>query len=133
MYYNDEFLISIRNWMKENPLTEADYLNSEKIIIGTSVSMKGENNPMYGKKHTKEAKLKMSEKSIGRTGFWSGKQLSTTHKRKLSLKKTGLYDGPKNPMYGITRKCSCLYCKKVVDAPNAARWHGIRCKSYPIV
>ena len=54
---------------------------------------KGENNPMYGKHHTKQAR------------------------KKQSLAKQGKYDGSKNPMYGIHRygKDSPNYGKPMSD------------------
>lgn len=50
-----------------------------------SIAAKGENNPMYGKKHTKETKLKISEKNKGN----KLKPFTDEHKAKLSESNKG--------------------------------------------
>lgn len=52
-------------------------------------SISGENHPMYGKKHTDEAKKKMSDAHFGLPGYWEGKKLSDEHRSKLSASHTG--------------------------------------------
>ena len=44
----------------------------------------GEDNPMYGKHHTKEAKKKLSESHKGKPTWSKGKKLSEETKKKLS-------------------------------------------------
>jgi len=48
-----------------------------------------ENNPFWGKKHTKESRKLMSEQLIGKPGFWTGKKFSKEHRMKLRLAKMG--------------------------------------------
>lgn len=69
---------------------------------------RGENNGMYGKKHTEESKKKMSENSKGKlcgedSPHW-GKPKSEETKKKISetRKEKGLSKGENNPMYGKT-------------------------------
>lgn len=62
-------------------------------------SMIGENNPMYGKKHSEETKKKISNKLKGKSGYWKNKKLSISTKQKLSeIGKTLI--GDKNPFFG---------------------------------
>ena len=53
----------------------------------------GEDNPMYGKHHTKEARNKMSKAN-------KGKKLSEETKKKMSEAHKGKQVGENNPMYG---------------------------------
>jgi group I intron endonuclease len=53
----------------------------------------GENNPMYGKKHSTETKRKMSEKARGEKNHNFGKPISEEHKRALSQS----FSGENNP------------------------------------
>lgn len=50
----------------------------------TNECLKGENNSMYGKHQSEEARRKMSEAMKGRPGHWKGKTFSEEHRRKLS-------------------------------------------------
>lgn len=52
-------------------------------------SVSGEKHWMYGKHHTDETKMKMSENHKGIPGFWTGKHLTEECKRKKSLSMTG--------------------------------------------
>ena len=56
-------------------------------------SMKGKNNPMYGRHHSEESKRKNSETH-------KGKHLSEEHRRKLSESCSEAMRGENNPMYG---------------------------------
>jgi len=58
---------------------------------------KGENNPMYGKKHSEESIIKMREAKLGKKHPNYGKHLSEETKEKIRLKRIG----KNNPMYGI--------------------------------
>lgn len=49
----------------------------------------GSNNPFYGKKHSEEAKEKMSKANIGNIGFWKGKTFSQDTINKMSNSKIG--------------------------------------------
>lgn len=64
---------------------------------------KGEKHPMYGKKHSKETCLKMSESKKGKKNIkLQGKKLSDEHKLKLSEAKKNKMNGKDNPFYGKT-------------------------------
>ena len=52
-------------------------------------SISGENHHMYGKKHSDEAKKKMSDAHFGLPGYWKDKKLSDEHRSKLSTSHTG--------------------------------------------
>lgn len=77
------------------------YLEYMKI---RSELIRGQNNPFYGKKHTEEAKRKMSQKM-------SGRSISEEHKRKISEAQMG-------------RKASAETVKKLIDI-NSKTWHLI--------
>jgi len=77
-----------------------------------SESSSGENNSMYGKKHSEETKKKMSLKAKGR------KQSLETIKKKADA------------LRGTTRpKKQCPHCKKMIAVNTYPRWHGDNCKS----
>jgi hypothetical protein len=87
----------------ENLKKEYSKLQSERVV--------GENNPMYGKTHTEEARRAISEKNTGKklsqeqrakqvkaqTGR-KRKPFSEEWRSKMSLEKSG----EKNPRYGVT-------------------------------
>jgi len=92
--------------------------HSEVSKRNMSDSRKGENNNMYGKTHSEEAKKKMSL-------VHKGKSLSEDTKRKMGISRTG----SKNGMYGVAReKFQCPECGAFTDAANMARWHGANCR-----
>ena len=62
-----------------NPITNERFKKSNS----------GENHHMYGKKHTDEAKKKMSDAHLGLPGYWKGRQLTDECKKKKSLTMTG--------------------------------------------
>lgn len=88
---NNEFVISITQWCKDNSVDLSEYLKDSKVGFPgfsemkhseeskklMSESKKGEKNKRYGKKHTKESRKKMSVKLTGR-------KLSLEHKNKIS-------------------------------------------------
>lgn len=69
-----------------------------------------ENNPMYGKHHSDDAKRKISEKAIGR-------KVSDEAKRKLSIANAG----ENNCMYGKT------HTKEAREKISKALSHAVRC------
>lgn len=84
-------------------LREANKNPSEELrkkMIENRRDMSGENHPMYGKKHTEEARQKMSEALKGRVSPMKGKKLSEEHKKKISESRKGKYTGANNPNYG---------------------------------
>jgi len=90
--------------------------NLQKMTRGAHHSLhnSGENHPMYGKRHTKKVRKKISEAISGRT-------LSEIHKKKLSEAKKG----EKHPMYG--RKHTKESRKKMSESQNK-RW-AVRSRS----
>jgi hypothetical protein len=91
-----------------------------------SESRKGEKNPIYGKKRTKEEKELMSTnrtgKCIGEDNPFFGKTHTDEFKAAQSIRTTERFKGvPK------TRVC-CLYCKKDVAVGIMGRYHGDKCK-----
>jgi len=63
----------------------------------------GENNPFYGKKHSQEARKKMSENHAdvsGKNHPMFGKHHTQESRRKMSKSKVGKYVGENNPMFG---------------------------------
>lgn len=60
--------------------------------------LKGEKNPMYGKKHTEETRKKISEMKIG-ISIGAGRKLSPSHVKKIS-ERAKLRTGDKNPYFG---------------------------------
>lgn len=67
---------------KNKPLTEEQRLNMSK-------AQRGENNGMYGKHHSEEAKEKIRRKAIGRVSNKKGKPLSEETKEKLRKRNSG--------------------------------------------
>lgn len=79
-----------------------------------SAAKQGENNNMYGKKHTAEARAKQSAKAIGR------KQSEETKQKKADA------------IRGLVReKKRCPHCNQEVAVNGYARWHGDRCRQNP--
>lgn len=98
-------------------ITSKGRKHSKETIKKMSEIKNGSKNPMYGKHHSEEHKRKIGLKSIGRkpmlgkkhseetkekmsksnTRYWSGKQFSKDHKRKLSDSHKGKQSGEKNP------------------------------------
>ena len=77
-----------------------------------SKSSSGENNSMYGKKHSVDTKKKMSEKAKGR------KQSAETIAKKA------------NAIRGSKRELKlCPHCEREVAVNGYARWHGDNCKA----
>lgn len=69
----------------------------------------GENNGMYGKKHTKESKRKNSISHLKENlSAETLKKMSTSAKNKPRI--------------------TCEYCKKILTTSNYTRWHGNNCK-----
>lgn len=93
---------------------------SEETKKKISQVTRGENNGMYGKKHTEESKKKMSENSKGKlcgedSPHW-GKPKSEETKKKISetRKEKGLSKGKNNGMYGKTHTEEVR--KKIVES-----------------
>ena len=76
---DDIFVEEMRQWIKNNPLTQSDFSNIIKCSPG---------NFREGTKHTKKTLRKMSKSAKGR-------KLSTEQKYKMSLAKLGKPQHPK--------------------------------------
>ena len=74
----------------------------------------GENNPFYGKSHTKETKQRIRDKLKGRIPWNKGKKYSEKTRLKISLNHANV-SGSNNPMFDIHR-----FGK---DAPNFNKKH----------
>jgi hypothetical protein len=86
----------------------------EEWLKKLSIAKSGENNNMYGKKHSAETKAKQSARAIGR------KQSSETIQKKADA------------IRGTKReKLLCPHCEQSVAVNGFARWHGDRCKLKP--
>jgi hypothetical protein len=57
---NDDFFIEMKEWFKTNPINISDYCVPLNV-------QKGQFNSFYGKKHTEETKLKISNAKKGKS------------------------------------------------------------------
>lgn len=124
-YGSDNFemtILEICNDISNISILEAKYISEYKKRhncyndLSGGPTMCGENNPFYGKKHTKESLEKMS---LARTGKYTGKQnnfYGADHsgdkngfygkhhtekaRKKMSESKSKMYKGENNPFYG---------------------------------
>lgn len=92
----------------------------------------GKNNPFYGKKHTKESKMKMSESSRGQRSWCVGKTFSKEYRKKLSEAHKGKMTGIDHLMFGkhhskksielisknnkMKRKIKCIETGEIFDS-----------------
>ena len=109
-----------------NPFQSREKISSQKyqlikkhISEQRSIHFSGENNAMFGKKHSGETREKMRLSHLGvRKGIPGQKQSEATKaKRSISQK-------------GISKpKLTCEHCGKTVGSHgNYMRWHGAKCK-----
>lgn len=106
-----------------------------------SDSHKGDKNSFYGKKHSNESKIAISEsrkgKYCGENNPNYGKTHSQDTRRKISESRKGKYSGDKNSMYGRTGKNNpnskpvyCIQLDKVFsNSRDAERELGISASS----
>jgi len=97
-------LVANTKGKKKPPITEE---HRAKL----SAAKQGENNNMYGKKHSEETRAKQREKAIGR------KQSEETIQKKADAVR-----GSKR------EKRLCPHCDQLVAVNGYARWHGSNCK-----
>lgn len=91
---------------------------SEEHKNNISLASKGENNGMYGRKHSAESLEKMRQKKLGKK--WTDEM-----KQKVSDKNKGRKFTEEEKE---KRKKHCKYCGKFVDIGNLKRWHNDNCK-----
>lgn len=106
------------------------YKYSDDMRLKKSESMKGPKNHFYGKNHTKETKKILSEvdKKGEKNPMWN-KNHKISSKNIMSSKKSGLYDGVKNPrarklyQYTINNELVKIwdYAKECADFYNISR------------
>lgn len=104
---------------------------------------KGEFNPMFGKSHTEEAKLKMSESRKGKSTWNKGLTgIKTSDKGQTAWNKgihtghqsfTGKTHSPETialmkEKHANRQRLTCPHCNKTIDKPNYSRYHGDKCK-----
>jgi len=95
---------------------------------------------LYGEKNPAkrpEVRKILSEQKIGKLNPMYGKPIhkgipkTEEHKKKLSelRKNNPKYNGVNHPMYGKKPKTDkCIYCDKIVNVGNLAKWHNDNCK-----
>ncbi|BAU27807.1 group I intron endonuclease [Aneurinibacillus soli] len=83
-------------------MTEEGYKRRKEFYA--SGVFKGENNPFYGRGHTKEVLEILSKKcaNFGEKNGFYGKHHTEETKEKISIKNKGRLAGEKNPFYGKT-------------------------------
>ena len=78
-----------------------DYENAiREAAEASSKAMKGEKNSMYGKKHSEEAKKKISAAHKGEKNSFYGRHHTKESKKKMSEAQKGKHLGKENPFYG---------------------------------
>lgn len=142
-YRNQEKLILIECNAKDDPLS----YNLKNEAIGGAFY--GKDNGMYGKAHTKEAKIKMgdtfrgkkrpahSEKMTGKNNPMYNNHHTDETKKKISnknlgrewtntakLKQSKILKGKKHNLKEVV----CPHCNKIGKGPNMTRYHFNNCK-----
>jgi len=63
----------------------------------------GDKNPFYGRKHTAKTRQIITQKNIGREGYWTGKKFSDDHLAKLKINRTCPHCGVKGSGSAMNR------------------------------
>lgn len=84
----------------------------------------GNNHPMYGKKHTEETRLKISNSLKGKSSWNKGKSWGEETRKKISESGKGGVPWNKGKPF---EKITCEKCGKKVSPPMYKRWHGDNC------
>lgn len=113
----------------------------EMIRLEYSESVRGENNPNYGKTHSLETREKMSQKAkerIGEKNSFYDKTHSLETREKIKISLTGLKHSEetrkKMSEYRKGKKknfktIACPICGKEGKGPNISRYHFNNCKN----
>jgi hypothetical protein len=107
----DELLISLKEYLKTNPLDKKDYVPDDWITIPST--MKGQTAWNKGKSLSNETKLKISETQKIKL------QNGTSKKQRLAAKETLLKTN--------VARFTCENCGKITNLGNYKRWHGVNC------
>lgn len=144
-------------WSKGIPRTEEekekirikrkDQIITEETKRKISLAMSGENNPMFGKKHTEGALIKMrGHDQSGENNGMFGKKHSEETKEKMKIPKSEETKQRMRKPKSITHPCSeaakeklrkpkekvtCPYCQKTGGKSAMMRWHFDNCKNKP--
>lgn len=110
--HTDERNEKISNSLKGHSKSTVHKKNLSLSHIGLQV---GENNPMFGKTHSKEIKIVQSERMKGNT-YGNGWSPSEETRAKMSAR-------AKN-----RKSIICPYCNRSFIGSNYTRWHGDNCK-----
>jgi len=86
---------------------------------GKGVILKGEKNPMYGKRHSEQWKKKVSDKLKGRPSKLKGIPISDNHKKKISQ----VTAGEKNPYF--KGYVVCIAGKHIGEKHITSSWSSI--------
>jgi hypothetical protein len=98
---------------KEDHISKGTKLSEERRLQISQLTS-GENNPMFGKKHSPEAIEKNRLSNTGRIP-------SIESRLKMSISGKGKKRAPR-------QNIQCPYCNKVGDPSNMIRWHFDKCK-----
>ena len=115
--------------------TNGDGTLSEEHRANLSAAKKGENNPMYGKTHTEEAKAKISENHVGMLGKTHTEEtkakISEVHAGKTVSEETKANISA--TMKGKTHpKTTCPHCGLTGGSRAMKRWHFDNCEQKPL-
>lgn len=117
----------------EGGVRTADWDIERQLMQSERVS--GENHPFYGKKHTEEAKARISaslkakpdkrtKESYEKQAEKRRGQPSKTKGSKQSIES----NAKRSASHLANEKLTCPHCGALVDSGNAKRWHFDRCK-----
>lgn len=103
-------------------------LITEKHKRKISLAMKGENNPYFGKKHSKEIKEKISNTLKSKSEEWRIETASNAGKANLG--KIRSEENKKNYSYSakLRPKYTCPFCNKTGQYNSMIAYHGDNCK-----
>ena len=111
--FEDDFHYNLTPGGDFNPMKVPEI--AEKISKANS----GENNPMFGKKHSEETRRKLSEAKTGENHYMYGKKHSEKTRKKISK----ALSGENNPMFG--KKLSEEHRKKISEAKNTTSYYHV--------